>query len=304
MQPLLDAVVDFLPSPLDVPAIKGIDLKTEPSRPKRKSSDDEPFAALAFKVMADKYVGTLTFARVYSGRHECRRSDAERGQGFQSSASAACFRCMPIAAEDIQEARAGDIIAFCGLKEHDHRRYAVRSHQGDHSRAHGIPGARLSRSRSSPRLRPTTDKMGVALTRLADEDPSFRVGSDEESGQTIISGMGELHLEIIVDRMKREFSVEANVGASRRSPIARPSPAKPISSRRHPQEADRRRRPVRSRIKATFGPGEPGSGFEFENKHHRRQHSAGVHPRSIQSGIASACQTGVIAGFPVIDVSR
>ncbi len=294
VQPLLDAVVDFLPSPLDVPAIKGIDLKTD-EQDERASSDDAPFAALAFKVMADKYVGTLTFARVYSG--VIKAGDQMLNAVKDSKQRVGRMLLMHAnSREDIQEARAGDIIAFCGLKGTTTGDTLCDPAKAIILERMEFPDPVIEVA-VEPKTKADHDKMGVALARLADEDPSFRVGSDEESGQTIIKGMGELHLEIIVDRMKREFSVEANVGAPQvayRETITREADID-YTHKKQTGGAGQF-----ARIKATFGPGEPGSGFEFENKV-----TGGNIPReyipSIQSGIATASSNGVIAGFPMID---
>ena len=294
VQPLLDAVVDFLPSPLDVPAIKGIDLKTdEPAE--RPSSDDEPFAALAFKVMADKYVGTLTFARVYSG--VVKAGDQMLNAVKDQKQRVGRMLLMHAnSREDIQEARAGDIIAFCGLKGTTTGDTVCDPAKAIILERMEFPDPVIEVA-VEPKTKADHDKMGIALARLADEDPSFRVGTDEESGQTVIKGMGELHLEIIVDRMKREFGVEGTVGAPQvayRETITREADID-YTHKKQTGGAGQF-----ARIKATFCPGETGSGFEFENKV-----TGGNIPReyipAIQSGIASACQNGVIAGFPVID---
>jgi elongation factor G len=221
VQPLLDAVVDYMPSPLDVPAIKGVkpDSDIEDSRP---SSDDAPFAALAFKIMNDPFVGSLTFARIYSGKltkgaylNSVKDKDEKIGRMLLMHANSR---------EDIDEAFAGDIVALAGLKE---------TTTGDTLCAKNAPII-LERMEFpdpvielsvEPKTKADQEKMGIALNRLAAEDPSFRVSTDHESGQTIIKGMGELHLEILVDRMKREFKVEANVGAPQvayRESLAKP----------------------------------------------------------------------------------
>lgn len=221
VQPLLDAVIDFLPAPTDVEAIKGV--KVGGDEPiERKSSDDEPFAGLAFKIMTDPFVGSLTFVRVYSGilttgsmvLNTVKDGRERVGRMLLMHANHR---------EDTKEARAGDIVALAGLKA---------TTTGD---TLCDPSAPVILERMEfpepvieiavePKTKTDQEKMGRALARLAQEDPSFRVSVDHESGQTIIKGMGELHLEIIVDRMKREFKVDANIGAPR-SPIARPSPA-------------------------------------------------------------------------------
>jgi len=210
VQPLLDAVVDFMPAPTDVAAIKGVaeDGETEITR---SNKDDEPFSALAFKIMTDPFVGTLTFVRLYSGK-------LSAGDGMMNTVKSNRERVGRMllmhanSREEIKEAYAGDIVALAGLKN-------VTTGDTLSDAAHPVILERMEfpdpviEVAVEPKTAGDQEKMGVALSRLAQEDPSFRVASDEESGQTIISGMGELHLEILVDRMKREFKVEANVGA-------------------------------------------------------------------------------------------
>ncbi|HET7411793.1 MAG TPA: elongation factor G, partial [Pararhizobium sp.] len=210
VQPLLDAVVDFLPSPVDIPAIKGIDVKTEEPT-KRKAKDDEPVALLAFKIMNDPFVGSLTFCRLYSGK-------LEKGASLMNTVKEKRERIGRMlqmhsnSRQDIDVAYAGDIVALAGLKE---------TTTGD-TLCDPLAPVILERMEFpdpviqiaiEPKTKADQEKMGLALNRLAAEDPSFRVKTDEESGQTIIAGMGELHLDIIVDRMRREFKVEANIGA-------------------------------------------------------------------------------------------
>ncbi|RUZ98856.1 elongation factor G, partial [Mesorhizobium sp. M7A.F.Ca.US.002.01.1.1] len=210
VQPLLDAVVEYLPSPADVPAIKGVDAKTD-AEIERHADDNEPLSMLAFKIMNDPFVGSLTFARIYSGRltkgisvDNTVKGKKERiGRMLQMHANSRA---------DVEEAFAGDIVALAGLKD---------TTTGDtlSDPLHPVILERMEfpdpviQIAIEPKTKNDQEKMGLALHRLAAEDPSFRVKTDEESGQTIISGMGELHLDIIVDRMRREFKVEANVGA-------------------------------------------------------------------------------------------
>jgi elongation factor G len=294
VQPLLDAVVDFLPSPLDVPPIKGIKMGTD-EEIVRRSSDDEPFAALAFKIMADSYVGTLTFARVYSGV-------VESGQQLSNSVKDKQERVGRMllmhanSREDVKEARAGDILAFPGLK------YTTT---GD---TLSDPRNRVVLERMEfpdpvievavePKTKGDQEKMGVALARLASEDPSFRVSSDPESGQTVIKGMGELHLEILVDRMRREFNVDANVGAPQvayRETISR------VYDIDYTHKKQTGGAGQFARVEIRFEPGEPGSGFEFESKV-----VGGSVPREfipgVVKGLEASRETGVLVGFPVID---
>ena len=294
VQPMLDAVVDYLPSPVDVPPIHGL-LPDSEEQVVRKSSDAEPFAALAFKVMADKYVGTLTFVRVYSGvvksgdqvLNTVKNSRQRVGRMLLMHANSR---------EDVQEAHAGDIIALCGLK-------ATTTGDTVCDPAKPVILERMEFPEPvievavEPKTKADHDKMGVALNRLADEDPSFRVATDHESGQTIIRGMGELHLEIIVDRMKREFGVEANVGAPQVAYRETITKAYDIDYTHKKQTGGSGQF---ARVKIVFEPGETGSGYVFENTV-----TGGNVPKeyipAVQQGIGSACQTGVIAGFPVID---
>ncbi|MCR4378557.1 MAG: elongation factor G [Rhodospirillales bacterium] len=295
VQPLLDAVVDFLPAPTDVPDIRGVMMDDEEKEVIRKSSDSEPFAALAFKIMNDPFVGSLTFCRVYSGVLEAGtqvlntvKDKRERvGRMLQMHANAR---------EDVKEARAGDIIALAGLKD---------TTTGDTlcDPAHAVILERMDFPEPvievavEPKSKADQEKMGVALARLAAEDPSFRVSSDNESGQTVIKGMGELHLDIIVDRMRREFKVEANVGA--------PQVAyRETISKRYEEDYTHKKQSGGSgqyaRVKLVFEPAEPGQGFVFESKI-----VGGNVPKEfipgVEKGLKSAVQTGVLAGFPCID---
>jgi elongation factor G len=294
VQPLLDAVVDFMPAPIDVAAIKGVKPGTDDPM-ERKSSDDEPFSALAFKIMNDSFVGSLTFARIYSGIIQTGDSmlntvkDKRERVGRMLSMHAN-------SREEIKEARAGEIIAFAGLKD-------VTT--GD---TLCDPSAPVVLERMEfpdpvievavePKTKADHDKMGVALARLAAEDPSFRVSSDEESGQTIIAGMGELHLEIIVDRLKREFKVDANVGAPQ---VAyRETFGKEVDvDYTHKKQTGGSGQ--FARVKIRFSPVEPGEGYSFENTV-----TGGNVPKEyvpgVEKGLASSKDSGVLAGFPVID---
>ena len=243
VQPLLDAVVDYLPSPLDIPAIKGIDVKTEAEIERHPSDDSEPLSMLAFKIMNDPFVGSLTFARIYSGK-------LEKGTSVMNTVKEKRERVGRMlqmhsnSREDIEEAFAGDIVALAGLKE---------TTTGD-TLCDPLKQVILERMEFpepviqiaiEPKTKGDQEKMGLALNRLAAEDPSFRVKTDEESGQTIIAGMGELHLDILVDRMRREFKVEATVGAPQ---VAYREIDHAAARRRlHAQEAVRWYRPVRAR---------------------------------------------------------
>jgi elongation factor G len=296
VQPLLDAVVDYLPSPLDVPAIMGHKIDSE-EQIEKHSTDDEPFAGLAFKIMNDPFVGSLTFVRVYSGV-------VEAGSYVQNTVKDKRERVGRMllmhanSREEIKEARAGDIVAFAGLKD---------TTTGD-TLCDPTPTSLVVLERMEfpepvievavePKSKADQEKMGMALARLAAEDPSFRVTTDQESGQTVIKGMGELHLEIIVDRMKREFKVEANVGA--------PQVAyRETISKKYDVDYTHKKQTGGSgqfaRVKITFEPGEVGSGFVFENKV-----VGGTVPKEyipgVEKGLRQSLDNGVIAGFPVID---
>ena len=295
VQPLLDAVVDYMPSPTDVAAIKGVeeDGETEVSR---SNDDNEPFAALAFKIMTDPFVGTLTFARLYSGM-------LKAGDGMVNTVKSNRERVGRMllmhanSREEIKEAYAGDIVALAGLKD-------VTTGDTLCDPSHAVILERMEfpdpviEVAVEPKTAGDQEKMGVALSRLAQEDPSFRVASDEESGQTIISGMGELHLEIIVDRMKREFKVEANVGAPQ---VAyRETISKSIDTD-YTHKKQTGGSGQFARIKITFEPLEPGSGVEFESTV-----VGGSVPKEyipgVEKGLMNASTTGVLAGFPMTDM--
>lgn len=294
VQPLLDAVVDYLPSPLDVPAIKGVSVDgDEPME--RKSSDDEPFSALAFKIMTDPFVGSLTFARIYSGVLESGTQVLNSVKG-QREKVGRMLEMHANSREDIKEARAGDIIALCGLKG---------TTTGD---TLCVPSKPVVLERMEfpdpvievavePKTKADQEKMGIALNRLAQEDPSFRVTSDHESGQTIIKGMGELHLDILVDRMKREFKVEANVGAPQvayRESIAREVEIDYTHKKQSGGSGQF------GRAKLIVSPGERGAGVTFEDKI-----VGGRIPReyipSVEKGIRDVADSGHMVGFPIID---
>jgi len=296
VQPLLDAVVDYLPSPLDIPAINGVKVGTE-EEIFRHATDDEPFSGLAFKIMNDPFVGSLTFVRVYSGV-------VESGSYIQNTVKEKRERVGRMllmhanSREEIKEARAGDIVAFAGLKD---------TTTGD-TLCDPTPSSLVILERMDfpepvievavePKSKADQEKMGVALARLAAEDPSFRVASDPESGQTVIKGMGELHLEILVDRMKREFKVEANVGAPQVAYRETISKAYECDYTHKKQTGGSGQF---ARVKIRFEPAEKGEGFVFTNKV-----VGGSVPKEyvpgVEKGIRSAMDNGVIAGFPLID---
>lgn len=291
---MLDAVIDYLPSPIDVPAIKGADAHSgEPVE--RRSDDAEPFAALAFKIMTDPFVGTLTFVRVYSGVlasgdsvNNSQTGNKERiGRLLQMHANAR---------EEIKEIRAGDIAACVGLRDIVTGTTLSSIDRPVVLERMEFPDPVISVA-VEPRTKSDQEKMGIALQRLAQEDPSFRVHTDEESGQTIISGMGELHLEIIVDRMKREFKVEANVGA--------PQVAYRETIKKSVEQEGKY-------VRQTGGRGQYGhvwlriepsndSNYEFVNGI-----VGGVVPKeyipAVDKGVQEQLQNGILAGYPVVDV--
>ncbi|WP_127143339.1 elongation factor G [Pelagibacterium montanilacus] len=295
VQPLLDAVVDFLPAPNDIEAIRGIDAKTEEPI-ERHADDDEPLSMLAFKIANDPHMGSLTFCRVYSGKLEAGaqlqntvKDKRERvGRMFQMHSNSR---------EQISEAFAGDIVAIVGLKD---------TTTGD---TLCTPASQVILERMifpdpvidiavEPKSKADQEKMGLALQRLAAEDPSFRVRSDEESGQTIISGMGELHLDILVDRMKREFKVEANIGQPQvayRETITR------VAEIDYTHKKQSGGSGQFARVKMVIEPNDPGAGFSFESKI-----VGGSVPKEyipgVSKGIESVMGAGILAGFPIVDV--
>ncbi len=294
VQPLLDAVIDYLPSPIDVPAIAGtsIDGETEMTR---ESSDDDPFSALAFKVMTDLFVGSLTFMRVYSGVLKSGTSILNATKGKRERVG----RMLMMHAnsrEDVDECRAGDIIALAGLKYTTTGETLCDANHPVILERMDFPDPVIEVA-VEPKTKADQEKMGVALARLSDEDPSFRVHVDHESGQTIIRGMGELHLEIIVDRMKREFKVDANVGPPQvayRETIGRPA----MLDYTHKKQTGGSGQ--YARIKLELEPLKPGSGIEFKSSV-----TGGSVPKeyipAVEKGAVGAATAGVIAGFPMID---
>jgi elongation factor G len=293
VQALLDIIVQVMPSPVDVPAIRGI--KEDESEGVRKSSDEEPFAALAFKIATDPYVGTLTFFRVYSGvlhsgdtvYNPVKGSKERVGRILQMHANSR---------DEIKEVRAGDIAAAVGLKNVTTGDTLCSLENVITLERMEFPDPVISVA-VEPKTKADQEKLGIALGKLAQEDPSFRVHTDEESGQTIISGMGELHLDIIVDRMRREFKVEANVG--------RPQVAYRETIRKGVEAEGKFVRQSGGRgqyghVKIRLEPTEKGSGYEFENAI-----VGGVVPReyinSVDKGIQEQMNNGVIAGYPMVD---
>ena len=293
VQPLLDAVVDFLPSPLDVPAVEGVLLDGE-TVATRDARDDAPFSALAFKIMNDPFVGTLTFARIYSG--SLAKSTVTNSVKDKKEKIGRMLLMHANSREDIDEAFAGDIVALAGLKETTTGDTLCDASKPIILERMEFPDPVIEVA-VEPKTKADQEKMGVALNRLAAEDPSFRVTTDHESGQTIIKGMGELHLEILVDRMKREFKVEANVGAPQ---VAyRESLAKPVDiDYTHKKQSGGSGQ--FGRVKLSVKPGERGQGINFID-----EVKGGNIPReyipSVEKGMRETAETGSLIGFPIID---
>ena len=295
VQPLLDAVIDYMPSPIDVDNIKGVDVKDRSKELSRKCDDNEPFSALAFKIMTDPFVGSLTFARVYSGTVSTKDSVLNSTSGKKESIG----RMLLMHAnnrEEIKEANAGDIVALVGLKDVTTGETLCDPLKPIILEKMDFPNPVIEVA-VEPKTKVDHEKMGIALGRLAQEDPSFRVTNDEESGQTIIKGMGELHLEILVDRMKREFKVEANVGAPQVAYRETISKSADVDYYHKKQSGGAGQF---ARVKISFDPGEPGSGYEFINKIKGGNIPTDYIP-GVQKGLIAQQQSGVIAGFPCID---
>jgi elongation factor G len=295
VQAVLDKVIELMPAPTEVPAIKGLldDGETEATR---ASSDDEPFAALAFKIATDPFVGTLTFFRSYSGVLNSGDSVLNSVKGKKERIGR-ILQMHANSREEIKEVRAGDIAAAVGLKDVTTGDTLCDLNNPIILERMEFPEPVISVA-VEPKTKSDQEKMGIALSKLAQEDPSFRVRTDEESGQTIISGMGELHLDIIVDRMRREFKVEANVGA--------PQVAYRETIRKGIEQEGKFVRQSGGRgqyghVYLRLEPQEAGAGYEFENAI-----VGGVVPReyipAVDKGVQEAMQSGVLAGFPVVDV--
>ncbi len=296
VQPLLDAVVDFMPSPSDVEAIKGIHPDTEEEM-KRDSSDDEPLSLLAFKVMNDPFVGNLTFARIYSGVLEAGQTLVNTVKNKKERIGR-MLEMHSNSREDIKEARAGDIVALVGLKDTTTGDTLCGDDNQIILERMEFPEPVIEVA-VEPKTKADQEKMGLALSRLAKEDPSFRVSSDNESGQTVISGMGELHLDILVDRMKREFKVEANVGAPQVAYRETFSKEAEIDYTHKKQSGGAGQF---ARLKIIITPNQPGEGYKFTS-----EIVGGSIPKEyipgVEKGIESVKETGALAGFPIIDFS-
>jgi elongation factor G len=295
VQPLLDAVLDYLPSPLDIPSIKGIDAETE-AEIERKASDSEPFAALAFKIMTDPFVGQLCFIRVYSGVLNAGSYVYNSTKGKRERVG----RLLKMHAnkrEEIKEIYAGDIAAAVGLKYSTTGDTLCLEEKPVILESIEFPEPVISIA-IEPKTKADQEKLGTSLAKLASEDPSFRVRTDEETGQTIISGMGELHLEIIVDRMMREFKVEANVGKPQVAYRETISKKVKVEGKFVRQSGGRGQY---GHVWLEVEPQEPGKGYEFVDAI-----KGGVVPKeyipAVNKGIVEALDTGVLAGFPVVDV--
>ncbi|MEO7469447.1 MAG: elongation factor G, partial [Sphingobium limneticum] len=293
VQPLLDAVVDYMPSPLDVPAIKGLKPDTD-IEDTRAADDAAPFSALAFKIMNDPFVGTLTFARIYSGKLE--KGIVMNSVKDKKEKIGRMLLMHANSREDIDEAFAGDIVAIAGMKDTTTGDTLCASNAPIILERMEFPDPVIELS-VEPKTKADQERMGVALNRLAAEDPSFRVSTDHESGQTIIKGMGELHLDILVDRMKREFKVEANVGAPQ---VAyRESLAKEVAiDYTHKKQSGGSGQ--FGRVKLTVTPGERGQGINFID-----EVKGGNIPKeyipSVEKGMREIANTGSLIGFPIID---
>ena len=295
VQPLLDAVVDYLPSPLDREAIKGIDFKTE-EETVRTASDDEPFSMLAFKIMDDPFVGTITFCRIYSGKVEAGTTVLNSTKDKKERIG----RMLLMHAnnrEDIKEAYAGDIVALAGLKE-------VRTGDTLCDLAKPVILERMEFPEPvieiaiEPKSKADQEKLGIALSKLAAEDPSFRVSTDQESGQTILKGMGELHLDIKVDILRRTYKVDANIGAPQvayRETLTRKTEIDYTHKKQTGGTGQF------ARVKIIAEPNEAGKGFQFESKI-----VGGAVPKEyipgVEKGLDSVMNSGPLAGFPVVDV--
>jgi elongation factor G len=296
VQPLLDAVIDYLPSPLDVPPIHGVDPRTGHEL-SRRPSEDEPFSALAFKVMSDPYVGKLTYFRVYSGKVKA----GERVMNVTTGKTERVGRLLQMHAnhrEERDEIGAGEIVAAVGLKSTTTGDTLALDTAPIRLESMEFPDPVISVA-IEPKTKADQDKLGQGLARLAEEDPTFRVQTDEETGQTLIAGMGELHLEIIVDRLLREFSVDANVGRPQvayRETIGRP--VEKIEGRFVRQTGGRGQY---GHTVINMEPSEPGEGYEFLDRI-----VGGKIPKeyipSVDLGIQEAMEAGVLAGYPVVDV--
>ena len=294
VQLLLDAVIDYLPAPTDVAAIDGIDPKTE-EPVERRSTDDAPFAALAFKIMADPFVGSLTFARVYSGVIDSG-SRVENSTKARKERIGRMLQMHANSREDVGEARAGDIIALAGLKFTTTGDTLCDPDKQVVLESLEIPDPVMEIA-VEPKTTADQEKLSGAMARIAQEDPSFQIASDPETGQTVIKGMGELHLEVIVERLRREFNVDANVGMPQvayRESITKSGDVDYTHKKQTGGSGQF------ARVKVAFEPLEPGSGVIFEDSIRGAAVPKEYIP-SVESGIRGVAESGLLAGFPVID---
>ncbi|MTI09232.1 elongation factor G [Curvivirga aplysinae] len=296
VQPLLDAVVDYMPSPLDLKDVEGVHPDTE-AADTRKASDDEPFSALAFKIMNDPFVGSLTFCRIYSGTLSAG-SFVKNSVKDNKERIGRMLLMHSNSREDIKEAHAGDIVAIAGLKNTTTGDTLCVSDKPIILERMEFPDPVIEIA-VEPKSKADQEKMGQGLARLAAEDPSFRVKSDDESGQTILAGMGELHLDILVDRLKREFKVEANIGQPQvayRETISKPARVDYTHKKQSGGSGQY------ARIILEFTPNEPGEGYGFTS-----EIVGGSVPKEyipgVEKGLESQMDNGILAGFPVIDFS-
>ena len=292
---MLDAVVDYLPSPLDVPSIKGIDPNTD-QETERHSSDEEPFSALAFKVMTDPFVGRLTFFRVYSGTLQSGSYVKNSTKGKRERVGR-ILQMHANSRQEIPEVFSGDIAAAVGLKDTTTGDTLCDEKAEVILESMEFPDPVIEVA-IEPKSKADQDKMGIALQKLAEEDPTFRAYTNQETGETVIAGMGELHLDIIVDRMRREFKVEANVGApqvSYRETFRASTQAEGKFVRQSGGKGQY------GHVWIEFTPNEEGAGFEFENAI-----VGGVVPReyipAVEAGLKDAMENGVLAGYPLVDI--
>jgi elongation factor G len=295
VQAMLDAVLDFMPNPTEVPAISGI-LEDETTEEERPASDDAPFAALGFKIMTDPFVGQLVFFRVYSGVVKSGDSIYNPVKGKKERIGR-ILQMHANSREELKEVRAGDIAAAVGLKAITTGDTLCDPNKIITLERMEFPEPVISQA-VEPKTKSDQEKLGVALGKLAQEDPSFRVHTDEESGQTIISGMGELHLEIIIDRLKREFSVDANVGKPQ---VAYRETLNATVEQEHKYSKQTGGRGQYGHVYLRIEPQERGEGFEFVDKI-----KGGVVPReyipAVEKGVVEAMESGIVAGYPVIDL--
>ena len=295
VQKLLDAIVDFMPSPLDIPAIKGVNPETD-EEDERPADDNAPFSALAFKIMTDPYVGRLSFFRVYSGKLSTGSSVLNSTKN-QKERMGRILQMHANHREDIEEVFSGDIAAAVGLKNTTTGDTLCDEKAPIILESMEFPDP-VIRVAIEPKTKAGQEKMGLALVKLAEEDPTFRTWTDEETGQTIIAGMGELHLEIIVDRLLREFKVEANVGAPQ---VAYKETIKKSVEQDTKYARQSGGKGQYGHVKIVVEPNESGKGYEFLN-----EITGGVIPKeyipAVDAGIQGAMQAGILAGYPVVDV--